>query len=743
MPQVTNDFTEYVVHITQEWDSGATNSTDIDYTPYFDSVDQELVISTISLELVEKFTTFTFSAEGIINTRYLETYYRISRNGVSWTEWLELNEEINNFPPFDPLDLMRIDVKFVRKGTKTNGSIRLLSFGLDGLLYRGENDGTFIIPSYGKKIIRAPYVYKIFRIDDIEIISPNDLSNIDIKYRFSQDNTRTWSNWEPLTMENISTVRINPIRFFHIEYLVENLSSSPIKITDINLIGDFQNVSKDYLKTNLYGIRECCQSSLVGGLESSMLGGDNCQLEGLPQLTDENKEQLYNPYQQTQAMDLLNKLSTDAVAMFGHKIKYFATDPDGKGIDHTLNEFQLYNIVCAEEIKATVDNNQFPDNQIAMNTFDLALFDSFEIQITKQDFKKAFGVQRRPSKEDIIWFCDINRIFIVDHAQQFRNFNNAAVYYKVILKKYNNRANVAAGSQAIEDAIKQLTKNTTIDELFGVEVKQDKDAVANKKEQQTLTKDPIRLEFSAEIIKELIENSSTVISKQHYDFSNLLTDGFITLTQSVPAVTYKNVPSQLKVSDNIGYMVWFRINNYIEDESINLFELYDSINSLGWKVNLVNDSMNLTLNSSTYSFDFGTGGVDALLEDVWYCYVLNVDQRQRNIKQWIYKRDVDDDDEDIARDLNSTKLRLLYTESMDMEPIEYELEGVDGRIMSSDIKATNIRLFRDIIPENQHNSILNQYIIGDDAKFMVFADNANTRIILENFPYGTKENGNE
>lgn len=742
MLQTTNDFTEYLVHVSRSWDPGITSSVDPDYTPYFDSIDQELTISVIDLELVEKFTSFTYSTDGTINTRYLKTYYRISRNGNAWTDWLDLSEEINNFPPFDPLDPMLIDIKFIRKGSKTDGSIRLLSFSLTGNLYRGEEDGTIIIPSNNKRIIRSPYVYKVFKVDDIEIISPSDLDNLDIKYRFSQDNTRTWSQWEPLTKENISTVRINPIRFFHIEYLIENLSNTPIKITDINLIGDFQNVSKDYLKTNLYGIRDCCQSSILGvsGADASTLGGDNCQSGGLPELTEEDKENLYDPYQQTQAMDLFNKLSNDSVAMFGHSIRYFVTDPDGNGIDHTLNEFQLYNVVCFEDLKATVENNQFPDNQIVMNQFDLTLFDSFEIQITKQDFKKAFGVQRRPSKEDIILFCDINRIFIVDHAQQFRNFNNAAVYYKVILKKYNNRANVLPGTKTIEDAINQLTKNTTIDELFGVEVKQDKDAVANKKEQQTLTRDPIRLEFSAEIIKELIENSSTVISKQHYDFSSLLTDGFVTLTQSVPAVTYKNIPNRLEVSDNIGYMAWFRINNYIDGEVYNLFDFYDSVNSLGWKVNLENDAITLDLNSDSYQFDFGTGSVYSLSEDVWYCYVMNVDQRQRTLDQWIYKRNVDDDEEDLALDLNSTNLRLVYTYSGTMSVVEYELENIDARIMSSDMKMTNIRLFRDVIPKEDHNSVLNQYIIGDDAKFMVFADNANTRIILDNFPYGTKDN---
>ena len=50
------------------------------------------------------------------------------------------------------------------------------------------------------------------------------------------------------------------------------------------------------------------------------------------------------------------------------------------------------------------------------------------------------------------------------------------------------------------------------------------------------------------------------------------------------------------------------------------------------------------------------------------------------------------------------------------------------------MKVTNIRLFNDVIPENYHNKILNQYIIGDDSKHLIFADNANTRIYLPKFP---------
>ena len=76
-----------------------------------------------------------------------------------------------------------------------------------------------------------------------------------------------------------------------------------------------------------------------------------------------------------------------------------------------------------------------------------------------------------------------------------------------------------------------------------------------------------------------------------------------------------------------------------------------------------------------------------------------------------------------------------------MTPSEFELENIDGKILSSDIKMTNIRLFWEIIPQSEHNSILNQYIVGNDSKYLVFADNANTKVVLPNYPYGTKDNG--
>jgi len=775
MSNIVNNFTTGEINISEKYNIEAIPPA-IDATPLFSTIGQEWIVSFIQLERVEKFTDFHVETIGILQTRYLEVSYRISRNGTSWSNFYAFDESnathyttgsysitktnytLPDFPAFDPLDPMYIEIKFVRNGSKTDGDIRLYGYELIGELLRNASDGTVLVGTGKESVIRPPYVYKVFRIDNVEIVTSSSLTGVEFLYRFSQDNTRTWSNWEPLTKQNISTRRINPVRFFQIEYLVKNNSGSTIKIQDINLIGDFQNVTLDSQKTNLYGIRECCQSYLLANSANSsnagsfdengnfianssgILSGQVCSSDNqFKPLTADEKSTLYNPYQQSAAANLLNKLSNDAMEVFGHKVQYFVTDPDGKGIDYSLHEFGLFNISCEGELKVAVEGNQFPDNQIMMNQFDLNLFDSFEIHITKESFKALFGVQRRPSKEDLVYFCDINRLFIVDHAQQFRNFNNYAIYYKVVLRKYNRASNVQAGSQTIKDRIDQLTNNSTIDQLFGIENNQDKAAVANKPQLQPLTRDPIRLSISNSvninqlIVKELIENSTNIISKQHYDFSDALIGGGAN-NLTGPIVRYKNLDPRLKVSDNIGFFLWFNLNNYLEGETHNFFTYYDDVNNLGWKVSLESDIISVTLNSDTYTWNLDSDpGSDALYENVWYCYLVNIDQRQRKMQQYIWKRNVDPDVESDAKYLNSTQLQKVYFDEQNITPVEYELEDVDAQIMISDIKVTNVRLFIDVIPEETQSKLLNQYVIADDSKYLVFADNANMRLTLPNF----------
>jgi hypothetical protein len=740
MYNVVKNTLEGTFYISDTFDI-MSSTYSVDATPYLNAPEESYTLSFPNLTDVTKLTRFTYDTIGLSDNRYLLQYYRISRNGNVWSDWLDLKRDIDNFPLINSKDPFYLEIKWIRKGLSTTGSIRILEYKIEGEVERPlVDDGSTVVVLPGQtKVIRSPFIFKVFRIDDVEIISPTGTTGSTIKYRFSQDSTRTWSEFEILTKDNIRTKRINPIRFFQIEYSIENTSNSDIKIQDINLIGDFQNVSMDSQKTNLFGIRECCQSNLLGTYDANgnfvpntnmnqTGSGASCTTDSsLPKMTTDEKANLYNPYQQNTAINLLTKLSTDAQQIFGHKVIYFATDADKKGQDHTLYEYQLYNVVCEGEIKVSIEGNNFPDSQIVMNQFDLNLFETMEAHITKQQFKEVFGVQRRPSKEDFLYFCDLNRMYQVDHAQQFRNFNNSAVYYKLILKKYTQKANVKADNIQIKNTIDKLTQNTTIDELIGQEQLKDKAAIANKTQFQPLTRDPIRLEMFAQIDKELIENSSTIIAKAHYDLSSV--------TYRNSAVIYRNLDPIVNESDNIGFQIWFNINNYIPGELYNFFSYYNYNTSTGWKIDLVNDEIIVGLNSATYSFNLlGYQSDDAigLTEETWYCYVANIDQRNRKLQQWIYKRNVDDEAD--AANLPNTFLRRVYKNEQDISTFRFEAEGFNSQILASDMKATNVRVFLDVIPEDLHNKVLNQYIIRDDSKFLVFADNATTRLYLPKFP---------
>jgi len=686
------------------------------------------------LSNISKLKTFTYSIIGNNNSRYIETSYRISRDESKWTTEYTLDENITNFPIFGESDRLFVEVKWERKGYTNIGIIKLISYNLSGTINRNVQETFTSRLNISNKtiIVKPPYIYKIFKINDLEILSSGDIDNTSIKYRYSQNYGRTVSNWTILTKDNIKSERINPIRFFQIEYLIEYSGILECKIYDINLIGDFQNVTLDSQKTNVYGSREdcnCLMLNIVGGdtntsgNPSNMITGVSC-VNNLTPLTTDDISKLFKPYQQTQAVNLLNKLSTDANALFGHQVVYFLTDPDSKGTDYSFHEYQLYNYVCEKIINVSVDQNNFPDNQIVMNQFDLSLFESFEIHIPKEDFKVAFGTEKRPSKEDFLWFCEINRMFQVEHAQQFRNFNNSSLYYKIMLKKYSQKANIIGVNQTITDKVRDLTKNSTIDELFGLENMEDKKSISNMEEFKTLTNDLLRVDVNVNINRELIENSSNIISKTNYELSSTdyLSD----------AVTYRNFKSYFKVSDNLSYMSWFNINNYVVGDSYNFIKYYDDVNKLGIKINLTSDVINVNFNSSTYSFPIGlTGNALALEESTWYCYVVNIDQRQRVVSQWIYKRNVDDESD--ADNLNSTILRNVYKIQSVMIPDEFDINGVNAVILASDMKITNIRMFIDIIPESEHNKILNQYHIGKDTKYLIFSDNANNQLILPNF----------
>ena len=593
---------------------------------------------------------------------------------------------------------------------------------------------TSLNTSNSETVITVPYIYKIFKITDIEVLSAGDINTTIIYYRFSQDYGRTTSKWVELTLSNLKSERINPIRFFQIEYLASYLGTSSVTIFDINLIGDFQNVTLDGTKSNVYGIREDCNSlmlSIIGdtttypgpmppGGASSMLMPPYTQTSvNLPTLTADDISKLYNPYQQAQGLTLFNKLANDAVLITGHDVIYVLTDPDKKGIDFTFHEYQLHNYICQDQLKVTVDNNQFPENNGAINNYDLLLFDQFEIQITKDQFKAAFGIEKRPSINDVIWFCDLNKLYTIEHSQALRTFNNYSIYYKIILKKFNKKASIIGATEELQSIIDGLTHNSTIEELIGLENMQDKKAVSMTEQFRTAAQDILRLNIYANIESEDIENASVIVSKQHYELS--------TITAGSNAVVYNNFKYFYKVSDNIGYMCWFSMNTVDMISIFNFFNYYD-VNNNGIIIQLIGNNLIVIINNLTHVLNLSNSTSNVLQPNVWYSLVVNLDQRQSVLNTYIYKRNVQYEQDAVM--LTSSNLLLLYKISLPIIPTVIEMDNLNASILASDMKITNIRMFLDVIPESDHNKMLNRATVGSDYKYIIFADHATKDVVL-------------
>lgn len=743
-----------------------------EYTYYIDKIED-----------LEKFTRFSDTIDNLNNTRTVKRYWRIGFDDCKWSDWQETplfdtkdndSEDIggfkagtyplykvkdvltgsmfDEFPELDSAIDYHLELKWVRTGSNEDGDIVIHGFKLEGEWDRKVLNKPFgyITEDNARSplIIRPNDILKVFKLDDFETIISGETvdKKVKIEYRISQDSWRTSTPWEELTTENISTAmekhRLSPIRFFNIEYKLTRTGSDmtgSIKLYDINLIGEFQNVSEDYLTTSLVGIRECCKNGNstnlsiyegdgIPGYVSSNDGNviptnskddEDCLPENLANpMGSQELANLWDPYNLKKATDLYNSISNSTTEMFGWEVVYFLTDPDIKGTDHTFHEHQLKNVVDENSIKVMVDENQFPDNQITFNQFDLSLFDTFEIHVTKEVFKRMFGVDQRPSKEDFLWFCELNRMYQVEHAQPFRDFMNAGVYYKVILKKYNKKSSVQPANETISKRIEDLTKNTTLDELFGLEKENDKTEVANKDQHSPLTKDKIRFDFSAKIVKELIENATLILNKYHYDLS--------VIKSADVAVRYSKPDTYVKKSDNRSYSAWFKIPEYVVNERHNFIDNYK--NGEGYKLDLLNNGFHLTFNDKVYTMPITT-----IEDNVWYCYTINIDQRQRKVEQYLYKRNVINEND--ARKLNKANLKLVESNELDLTIEEFEFDnGNDIVIQGSNMRLTNIRIYNDVVAKESHNKVLNQYIIRD-TDYLILGDNSNKKITLANYPY--------
>ena len=145
-------------------------------------------------------------------------------------------------------------------GPNSGITITLTNPSISGTYSLTKGDAFIILTSGDTtQILEVGDFLKIYSIKDFRVIStPKSTNSFTIQYRFSQDGQTTWTEWEPLTKENISTVYWDTTRFVELQYLFTNLTTTSIKIYEVILYGDFQNISANAMKMNYFGLKENC-----------------------------------------------------------------------------------------------------------------------------------------------------------------------------------------------------------------------------------------------------------------------------------------------------------------------------------------------------------------------------------------------------------------------------------------------------------------------------------------------------
>jgi len=763
---------------------------------------------------IKEITGFNNTIQGDNNSHYFVKYFDYSndRSGITWSEKISISGITRKFCPENDF-YIRLYYYRIDDVRTTIPTITLSNIIINGTYNIDETDEEFIITGNTFIILKPKDIYKVFSITDFEIFGINT-DTLTIKYRWTQNGGRTYTPWELLTTANISTCKLNELRFAQIEYLIESCEDNISKVYDIILTGDFQNISANYLKTNRYGLKEDCATRFINGTDSpdDDNGSDIC-LSGMTTIwgcasditgdynnynkdfytqylscylvkdvygileaennTPINQAGYWKPYETEKITGFYNMLANQTNDMLGWEIEYYKTDPDNKGADMYLHEYQLFNMIDVQKIKIIVPDNQFPDNQVQINEFSLDLFDTFEINILKDVFKRAFGIEKRPGQKDVIYFCQTNRLYRVKHSQVFRDIMQQGIYYKVILEKYEQLANEQIINQRAKELLEPLTDNTTIDEIFGFDNRQEEEKIVNKKQMKPLTHEVFRVNINplVEIKNKQIFNRGINIADSYYDFTNV--------QSSVSAITYSVTDKNLDVSDNRSLLCWVNFNNSFSENDIitndvfNSYNIpsytnyeflnnYDETNKLGYKIWFANNEFGLTINGNNYTLPVGSG----ITTNLWYGLLINFDNRQKSADLNIFKRNCDYyikyftsnyqsvtlessnltgityytsrgykpvKNIDIIKNISDPSLNLLYTKTYEDIDNESFTHTENIIVNTSNIKLTNIRILDTVVPDASKSNLLNQNKIKD-SNHLLLADNANRKLYARNIP---------
>ena len=536
---------------------------------------------------------------------------------------------------------------------------------------------------------------------------PNELNKFDYEFRWSQ----TGGSFSEFSELN-KTSNIGDLFSLDFNNTLPLYIDLKAEVSSLSGGNSLSLISITYTTQTEDGIVEACPNFCVECLDPfSMDGCANI-------IVEECNDNLFNPYNLSKSTKFVKQITGLVSNIFGHEVNYFRTEPDMRTEDVTLMEYSLHDVVDNKNIKILVPGNEFPEESITFDIFGMDFAD-FEIHITQEEFDRAFGERdsqgnliksRYPRSKDYMYIPIINRMYEVHTIALADEFNKTNSYWRVMLKKYQERTSV--NKNTFNAATDTLT--TGIEEVFGERQREEQEKVSNPQQFKTVIsthKDGIRNFYNKDlqIIDFELKNRWTIVSKNYYDLSGV--------AEGDLCIEY-DAPSSLETGKNMAISGWF--NPQFEIGSGDHFIIGDPTALTGFKTYLNDSEFKIMVNGNTVTFNHGLS-----LEKRWYGFTLNISNEFSTTSLSIYN-------------LNESGLPQSATSQLTEVFNEVKHSGLvwnsnsNFQIRGNSMYMTNIRVFDQMIEEEQRSNILNQYIVRDN-QLAKLIDNAIPSIGFQKF----------
>lgn len=438
-------------------------------------------------------------------------------------------------------------------------------------------------------------------------------------------------------------------------------------------------------------------------------------------LVDCEAENLYNPYGLSRPVKTYESLSNLANSVWGHPVTYYRVEPNVRSSDVILKEYSLYDVIDKATLKVMVPDNEFPTETANFDIWGMG-FEDFEIHLLGSEFRKYFGENKSPRSRDYLYIPYNNRMYEVDSVSLADEFNKELTYYRLFLKKFENRTSTQKG-EFTEDLTDLVTG---LDEVFGEETQDEFDKVTKPMQYQTthhISQDGIRTFVHKDLeIKDLnLMNRWTVISRNYYDCSSTVNDPL-----QLPAVVYEEI-SKNKIEDNLAIQFWFQPAPAFDFNQEVYYDTLDGTNveGNGIIVKISRRYVLVRINNQDYEFDHSM----ILSTGKWHGLVVNMSNTYNEVSVDIYTLD------DQVNYTNPTGPMLLdraYFGKLDMlSPQTWETD-VNWTLRPSQFFITNLRIFTKTIEEEARIPVLHQYVVRD-AQHLLMVDNAIPSLQLQTY----------